>query len=176
MQLSFNLKNMHFEKLNEAHANSLLAFELENRDFFEDLISPRDTNFFSESGISEHINDLLDEDYQHKACSFVLTENKSIIARANIKNIKADGSAEIGYRVAKVASGKGVGSFCVQHLVSFCQSLKLEKINALVMNNNPASERVLLKNKFELFLCLPNEYIHKGLPMHGLKYVRTLKG
>lgn len=161
---------MIFEYLNESHARKLLAFELENREHFESFIAPRDISFYSHPGVKKHIAEL-----QHlSAKSFILFKNSVIIARANIKNIQLNGNAEIGYRVSKCATGQGIGTICVKYLVSISRELDLKFLSAYVINNNPASKKVLLNNGFYLDLCIPNGFEHQGKSFHGFKYLRAV--
>ena len=162
--------SMLFESLNESHASKLLAFELENRKHFESFIEPRSESFYSLSGVQKHIVDLQNLSGE----SFVLLENGVVLARANIKNIQSKGNAEIGYRVGKSATGKGIGTACVKHIVSIAKELGLNCLSAFVINNNPASEKVLLNNGFHLDLCIPNGFKHLGKSFHGFKYLRAV--
>jgi len=165
---------MLFESLNKSHADQLLAFEMENRAFFESVIAPREEVFYSPTGALEHIENLLHLNSQSLAYPYVLVQNGSIIARANIKEMQSDDVAEIGYRVGKTHVGKGVGSLCVAHLVNAGINLGLKQLSAFVINNNPASEKVLLKNGFRLNLYIPNGFVHLGRLCHGFNYRREL--
>ncbi len=165
---------MLFESLNKSHAYQILAFELENREFFESVIAPREEIFYSLAGVLEHIENLLTLNSQSFIYPYVLVQNGSIIARANIKEMQSGGVAEIGYRVGKTHAGKGVGSLCVAHLVNTGINLGLKQLSAFVINNNPASEKVLLKNGFRLNLCIPNGFVHQGRLFHGFNYRREL--
>jgi len=71
----------------------------------------------------------------------VLVQNNCIIARANIKKVHPNGTAEIGYRVGRNVTGKGIGSRCVTHLVNTGINLVLNQLSAVVLNNNPASSQ-----------------------------------
>lgn len=165
---------MFFESLNKSHADQLLAFELENREFFESVIAPREEVFYSPAYVLAHIENLLNLNRQSLNYPYVLVQNGSIIARANIKEMQSGGVAEIGYRVGKIHAGKGIGSLCVAHLVNTGINLGLKQLSAFVINNNPASEKVLLKNGFRLDLCLPNRFVHQGRLCHGFNYRREL--
>lgn len=161
---------MHFESLNESHARKLLAFELENREHFESFIAPRDISFFSPMGVQQHIREV----QSNSGKFFVLLKNDAIIARANIKCIQFNGQAEIGYRVGKHETGKGIGTICVKYLIDVAKEQGLDFLTAVVMDNNVASEKVLLNNGFQLDLCIPNGFLHQGKSMHGFKYLRPV--
>ncbi|WP_284218622.1 GNAT family N-acetyltransferase [Agaribacter marinus] len=165
---------MLFESLNETHTDKLLAFELENREYFESFIASREETFYSLTGVSNHIQELQDLQQKSEAMSFVLMQEGCVIARANIKNIQLNGSAEIGYRVGIGASNRGIGSLCVNHLVCISENLNLKHLSAFVIDNNPASKKVLLKNGFHLDLCIPNSFEHQGQFYHGFEYLHIL--
>ncbi len=161
---------MRFELLNESHAHKLLAFELESRKHFESFIASRDDSFYSLTGVLNHIAEL-----KHlSGKSFVVLKGGVIVARANVRNIQSNGNAEIGYRVGKHSVGKGIGTVCVKYLISAAKELDLKTISAFVINNNPASEKVLLNSGFHLDLCIPNGFEHQGKSFHGFKYLRAV--
>ncbi|MEE3058168.1 MAG: GNAT family protein, partial [Pseudomonadota bacterium] len=82
-------------------------------------------------------------------------------ARANIKN-RAGDKAEIGYRVAEKDCGKGIASRCVSFLIEEAKSMGIKLLTAEVMDNNAASEKVLIKNGFSPKLCFRRKYRHLG--------------
>ncbi|WP_448568961.1 GNAT family N-acetyltransferase [Thalassotalea ganghwensis] len=159
---------MHFESLGQHHAPALLTFELKNKAYFEAFIAAREQGFYTTHGISQHIDQLANTNNQR---AFILLSQGEIIARANLKEI-VNSQAEIGYRVAQQASGKGIATLCVNHLINEASTLSIALLNAFVMDNNKASEHVLKKNNFNLNLCLPNHYDHHGKKLHGFIYQR----
>ncbi|QSX31174.1 GNAT family N-acetyltransferase [Shewanella cyperi] len=149
---------MTFELLSPKHACALLRFELENRDYFETLIAPRPVGFLSEQGIARHIDAQLSAHELKRARSLVLLDGQSIIARANLKELDDKRhSGELGYRVAAAHTGKGVASLCVAELARLAAGpLGLKQLYAYVLENNPASSRVLLKHNFSELAFIPD--------------------
>ena len=167
---------MHFESIAEKHVLSLLDFEHKNKDYLEKSIAPRDEGFYSLEGVGYHINELLYLQKQRKACGYVLIgdhQDKSIIARANLKNIIGN-TAEIGYRVAEKESGKGIASRCVRFLIEQAKVSGLTMLTAEVMDNNPASDKVLIKNGFAPTICFPRKYRHRGVVYNSIYYELAL--
>ena len=162
---------MHFESLHQTHAEALLLFEKQNRAFFERVITARDDAFYSMDGVRQHINLLT---RANDADAYLLIDGSEIIARANLKQIQANHDAEIGYRVSQSVAGKGVGSRCVDFVIRQARKRQLTQLYAYVMANNPASEKVLVNNGFEITLCLPDEFVHQGRTLNGFKYQRQL--
>ena len=160
---------MHFERIDPKHVLSLLDFENRNRHFFETYIAPRDNAFYSLDGVGNHISELQYLAKCNRALSFVLIGNNRIVARANLKNIESK-CAEIGYRVSEEATGKGVASLCVEFLISEAKRNGIVSIKAEVMDNNRASDKVLLKNSYVPTLCYLKKYLHNNTPINSVLY------
>ncbi len=158
---------MKFERLGLKHTEQLLAFELENKAWFESLIAARAPDTYTTQGIEKHVQNFLTLMKREKLYSLVLIDEENIIARANLKEINySKNSAYIGYRVAKAATGQGIASLCVKKLCEVSEKeFQLTQLNALVLDNNPASCRVLIKNGFSLWKHLENFE-----QLHGVQY------
>lgn len=167
---------MKFENINQSHAQALLRFEFNNRQYFESMIAPRPEGFFTIEGIQAHIDELACAHKKSSGHSLVLLDGDEIMARANIKNINAETkSAEIGYRVAETHLGKGIASTCVSKLIQVADDLlSLESLCAYVLENNPASARVLVKNQFKQTAYLPEYISHKDSVLDCVKYERAI--
>lgn len=147
---------MKFETLNSSHSKQLLDFELENKTWFESFIAPRDADFYSNVGVSKHIAALEATMRAKHGYSAVLIQNDAIVARANLKDV-TDDTAYIGYRVAKNMTSQGIASLCVAQLIKVAaQQYNLTTLRAQVLNNNPASERVLQKFAFRAVSTQPD--------------------
>lgn len=165
---------MEFVILNKIHASQLLDFELENKHWFESFIEPRLSDFYSENGINEHIEYLINQMNVGKAYCGVLIENNKIVARANLRDI-LNQTAYVGYRVAKNSTSKGVASYCLSQLLEIAKNkLGVKQLKAQVLENNPASMHVLQKLGFQAlstkanFLTLHNKKL--SCIEYGLKY------
>ncbi|PKG80912.1 N-acetyltransferase [Colwellia sp. 75C3] len=140
---------MEFVKLSRYHANLLLDFELKNKQWFDSLIEPRDKSFYSQQGITDHIDSLIKQMENGAGYSGVLVQNNTIVARANLKDISKN-EAFVGYRVAEDFTSKGAASYCLSQLVSIAQSkLNITMLKARVLENNPASMHILKKFGFQ---------------------------
>lgn len=147
---------MKLEVLSKHHTKQLLAFELNNKAWFESLIAPRDDSFYTEKGVAEHIELSQENMAQGLAYSSVLIANNTIVARANLKDISGK-SAVIGYRVAKKHISQGLASYCLSELIAIAKNkFNLEYITAQVLENNPASMRVLQKHHFQIISTTAN--------------------
>jgi len=147
---------MVFEALCQSHVNMLLDFELKNKEWFESFIEPRSNDFYSHSGVSKHIDSLLNQINSGNAFCGIVLKHNAIVARANLKNI-SDQSAYVGYRVGKDFTSQGVASYCLEKLIDIGKSkLNLKQLKAQVLNNNPASMHILHKFGFEAIGTKPN--------------------
>jgi len=141
-----------FETLSDKHLDYLFQFELENREWFESLISSRGDDFYTYSGVKNHISDSVFKSELGTHYSAVLIVDDAIVARGNLKDICTENnSCSIGYRVAKEYAGRGYASYCLAELIRIANnSYSINKIEAQVLDNNPASIAVLKKQGFEV--------------------------
>lgn len=141
---------MIFETLSEKHLDLLFQFELENREWFESVISPREDYFYTHSGVQRHIFDSVLKMKLGSHYSGVLIQKDQIVARGNLKNIcHKKNSCSVGYRVAENSTGKGYATYCLTKLIRIASGLySLNELEALVLDNNPTSKAVLQKLKF----------------------------
>lgn len=155
------------EPLRPDHADKVLAFELANRSYFAASISDRGDAFFDE--FAQQFQELLAEmPRRHDAYYVLVAADGSILGRFNLYGIE-DGTAELGYRVAERAAGRGVATMGVQELCQVAGSEHgVRKLRAKTTYENVASQRVLIKSGF----VANNEADVAGRP--GIWYERAL--
>lgn len=144
------MKNVRIRTLCRDDASQLLAFELDNRHWFERHIEPRHPSFYTLHGVGSHIDEYLQAHARGNWHPCVILHGDDIVGRANLKDIDTDSaSAEIGYRIAEHAAGKGLATRAVKHLMELARSQwHLARLKADVTANNAASSRVLEKCGF----------------------------
>ncbi|HEY7907980.1 MAG TPA: GNAT family N-acetyltransferase [Thermomicrobiales bacterium] len=129
------------------HAPALLAFERENRAYFAAVVPDRGDEFFAEFD-TRHAQ-LLEwqaagTDYFH----LLVAEGGEVVGRVNLFKV-ADGSAELGYRIAKKAAGQGLATAAVRKVRELAATeYGLTRLHARVTLDNPASRKVLEHNGF----------------------------
>ena len=129
------------------HAPALLAFERENRVYFAASVPDRGDEFFSEFD-TRHAQ-LLEcqaagTDYFH----LLVAEGGEVVGRVNLFEV-ADGSAELGYRIAQKAAGQGLATAVVRKVRELAATeYGLSRLRARVTLDNPASRKVLEHNGF----------------------------
>jgi [ribosomal protein S5]-alanine N-acetyltransferase len=129
------------------HAPALLAFERDNRAYFAASVPDRGDEFFAEFD-SRHVQ-LLERqaagtDYFH----LLVAEGGEVVGRVNLYEV-ADGSAELGYRIARKAAGQGLATGAVRKVCELAATeYGLTRLRARVTLDNPASRTVLEHNGF----------------------------
>lgn len=166
------MKSISLRLLNKQDCYELLQFELVNRNWFEQFIAPRPNSFYSVSGVEQHIDQCL-QLYQSQQMypTLIIDREKKIVGRANLHKIdRLKGQAEIGYRIAQLAAGKGLTTLAIQQLVEIAFNvLNLKRLDAVVLNNNPASKRVLEKLNFKAVAEMSGQVEIQNKNFDGLK-------
>ena len=164
--------SLQFETLSDKHLDLLFQFELENRNWFESLISSRGNDFYTYSGVKSHISDSVLKTILGKQYSAVLIVDDIIVARGNLKDICTENnSCTIGFRVAEKYAGKGYASHCLSELIRIANnSYLINKLEAQVLDNNPTSIAVLKKQGFGMLFHEPNFTEIKGVQLGCTTY------
>ena len=135
------------QRLRADHAPAVLAFELANRAYFAVSISDRGDEFYRQ--FTEQHNAMLAEQ-EAGTCAFhvLVAEDGSVLGRFNLFNIE-DGTAELGYRVARHVAGRGVATAAVRDLCRVAAAqYGLRTLRAATSYGNVASQKVLIKAGF----------------------------
>ncbi|WP_232699319.1 GNAT family N-acetyltransferase [Brevibacillus daliensis] len=152
----FNLQiigpRLYLQLLSPLHAESLLTYFTENRQFHEPFVPVRDDSFFSLEHVTNLVNQkhLVDTDQKYMFGLFTNNEHQLIgkltlsqICRGPFQN------AYLGYDVHHASQGHGYMTEAVKLLIPFAfRSLSLHRIQANVMPHNTASISVLTKAGF----------------------------
>jgi ribosomal-protein-alanine N-acetyltransferase len=135
------------QRLAAGHAPSVLAFELANRAYFAASISDRGDEFFEQ--YTDRYRALLAEQDAGTGAFYVLVAaDGSVLGRFNLL-FAGDGTAELGYRVAQLAAGRGVATATVRELCQLAAARHgLRTLKAAVSRDNAASQKVLTKAGF----------------------------
>jgi ribosomal-protein-alanine N-acetyltransferase len=155
------------ERLRAGHAPALLAFEQENRAYFAASITDRGDAYFLE--FDERLAMLLAEQDEGICHFHVLAEaDGTIVGRINLIDV-TDGSAELGYRIAERAAGRGLATAAVRSVCTLAAGeYGLTSLTARTTLDNAASRTVLERTGF----ALVGETMVAGNP--GLRFVREL--
>ena len=136
------------------NAAALLAFELENRAFFEARINARDPDYYRLASVEAAIDALLCDAKNDKGFGYLIMLADSIVGRINLTQIERAyyNRAQLGYRLAEAENGKGYAKVAIaQVLQKAFHEHGLYRIEAHVGQHNPASRTVLERNGFSVF-------------------------
>ncbi len=129
------------------HAPALLAFERENRAYFAASIPDRGDEFFAEFD-TQYAQQLALQAAGTNYLHVLVTERGEVVGRVNLYEV-ADGSAELGYRIAQKAAGQGLATAAVRQVRELAATAYgLTRLRARVTLDNPASRKVLEHNGF----------------------------
>jgi ribosomal-protein-alanine N-acetyltransferase len=129
------------------HAPAVLAFERENRAYFAASIPDRGDEFFAEFD-SRYAHLLAGQAAGTEYLHVLVTERGEVVGRVNLTDV-AEGSAELGYRIAQKAAGQGLATAAVRQVrARAATEYGLSRLRARVTLDNPASRKVLEHNGF----------------------------
>lgn len=155
------------QRLHADHVPALLAFERENREHFAASVPDRGDDYFAR--FDERHAALLAEQATG-LCHFhvVVDGDGRVLGRVNLVDV-ADGSAELGYRIAKSAAGRGLATAAVREVCARAAAeYGLTELRARTTVDNAASRAVLARTGF----TATGDIVLDGRP--GIAYIRPL--
>jgi len=133
--------------LRPGHAQAVLAFELANRSYFAASISDRGDEYFDQFA-DRHGALLAEQEAGAGAYYVVVAADGSVLGRFNLYRFSG-GTAELGYRVAQHAAGRGLATATVRELSRLAAARHgLRTLRAATSLDNTASQKVLAKAGF----------------------------
>ncbi|MBS4207258.1 GNAT family N-acetyltransferase [Bacillus sp. FJAT-50079] len=139
------------EKLHAKDLEKLFDFELENRDFFEEMVPGRGDDYYIYETFKRRNEALMNEQARGLMYFYLIKNTEGLIlGRMNVVDIeKSEGVGHIGYRVGKAYTGKGIANKGLGLFLKTISKLGIKKILAKTTTNNIASQKVLEKNGFK---------------------------
>lgn len=148
-----NGESIYVRLVQESDAQSLLALELRNRDFFQNFTGTREEAFYTLEGQIDRIKSAMALKEEDRGYAFVIAKKGqdeiigevilSEVVRVNLQ------SCWIGYFLDKEHNGKGYMTEAVKLVVDYAfDTLGLHRLEAGVMPHNIGSIKVLLKAGF----------------------------
>ncbi|MGW0120979.1 GNAT family N-acetyltransferase [Streptomyces sp. NPDC003327] len=137
------------ERLRPDHASALLVFERENRGFFAARVPDRGDAYFEEFD-ARHRELIEAQDAGEIHFHVLVAEDGEIVGRINLLNVDPrTGSAELGYRLAEKATGRGFATLGVREVCRLAVAeYGLSRLTAFVTVGNDASSAVLARAGF----------------------------
>lgn len=140
--------NIRLALLTPEDAAPLLAFERENRAFFESMVPGRGDAYYRPEVFQERHESLLGEQQRGDSRFYLIKDQAgTILGRVNLIGTGQPG--ELGYRVGEAQNGKGVAAKAVSLLLAELPAIGIECVEAKTTEENMASQRVLEKNGFQ---------------------------
>ncbi|WP_223531038.1 GNAT family N-acetyltransferase [Pseudomonas sp. GL-R-19] len=147
------MESFSVRELKKTDAQALLAFEVDNREWFESHIDARAPAFYSLQGVADHIESYLSDFAIGAWHPFVIEDSSQrIVGRANLKSIDSStGTAQVGYRIAQSACGRGLATLALRHLIQEAKTRwGLTQLVAFAYKDNLGSRKVLDRCGFQL--------------------------
>ncbi|MGW7067493.1 GNAT family N-acetyltransferase [Streptomyces sp. NPDC054855] len=135
------------QRLRSDHAPALLAFERENRAYFAKSVPDRGDAYFTEFD-ARHTSLLAEQ--ADGTCHFhvLVDEDGEVVGRVNLVDV-ADGEAELGYRIAERAAGRGLATSAVRQVCELAATeYGLRALRAATDADNAGSRAVLARSGF----------------------------
>lgn len=143
------LEPFRVEPLRPDHATALLAFEQENRAYFAASIPDRGDSFFAEFD-ALHRERLAEQAAGLCFFHLVVDDAGAVLGRVNLVDV-AEGAADLGYRIAERATGRGLATAAVREVRTLAATTYgLRSLRAAATVDNAASRTVLTRTGFRL--------------------------
>lgn len=129
------------------HAAALRAFESENRAYFAESVPDRGDAYFT--GFAARHEALLAEQAAGLGWFHLVVDGDGeVLGRVNLIDA-ADGEAELGFRIARKAAGRGLATDVVRRIcVRAASEYGLTSLRAAATLDNAASRAVLIRAGF----------------------------
>ncbi|MET9348960.1 GNAT family N-acetyltransferase [Streptomyces termitum] len=131
------------------HAPALLAFERENRAFFAARVPDRGDAYFAE--FAARHRELVEAQEAGEIHFHLLVDPAgAVLGRVNLVDVDpVAGTAELGYRLAEAATGRGLATSGVREVARLArEEYGLRRLTAVVSHGNDASRAVLVRAGF----------------------------
>ncbi|MFD9406464.1 GNAT family N-acetyltransferase [Streptomyces sp. NPDC059989] len=156
------------KRLQLDHAPALLDFERANRAYFAASVPDRGDHYFAHFD-ARHAELLAEQAAGLHFFHVLVGDGGEILGRVNLVDV-ADGSAELGYRIAERAAGRGLATAAVREAcVLAARGYGLTELRAVTTLDNAASLAVLARTGF----TPGEEFVLDGRP--GRRFVRDLR-
>lgn len=129
------------------HAPALLSFEEANRAYFAAVVPDRGDAYFRDFE-ARHAALLAEQASGDCFFHVLVGDGGEILGRVNLVDV-ADGGAELGYRIAEKATGRGLATRAVRQVCDLAvTAYGLTGLRAETTFDNPGSHAVLLRTGF----------------------------
>ncbi|WP_268966649.1 GNAT family N-acetyltransferase [Paraburkholderia antibiotica] len=134
--------------------DALLAFEVDNRAYFEQWINARPDDYYSACAVRDAIATATSDRDADRAYQYLVWFDDTIVGRVNLVGVTRPyfNKATLGYRIGSRFAGHGYASRAVRLAMDIAAAeLNLSRVEAVVRPENIGSMRVLERNGFVAF-------------------------
>ncbi|MDX8363362.1 GNAT family N-acetyltransferase [Cytobacillus sp. IB215316] len=165
------------EQLDVTDAHNLYKFELQNREFFEEMVPSRGDDYYGLEVFKKRHETLLEEQAQGSSYFYLIkSTDGSIVGRINLVDIdKSQKIGHLGHRVGQLYTRKGVAKKAVKLLLEKLTDQDIIQVKAKTTTNNIASQKVLEKNGFKHSKSYDEESEMNGQKLNFVYYTWTNK-
>ncbi|GHF97845.1 GNAT family N-acetyltransferase [Streptomyces filamentosus] len=137
------------ERIRSDHAPAVLAFEAENRAFFAGRVPDRGDAYFADFD-TRHRELVEAQEAGELHFHVLVAEGGEVLGRINLNDVDPEaGTAELGYRLAEKATGRGLATYGVREVIRrAAEEYGLRRLTAVVSHGNDASRAVLARAGF----------------------------
>jgi ribosomal-protein-alanine N-acetyltransferase len=136
------------QRLTADHATELLRFERENRAYFARFISDRGDDYFA-TFAEQHAELLAEQAAGRRHLHLLVDDGGAVLGRFNLVDITDDGAADLGFRMAEHAAGRGLATAAVGQICELARTeYGLHRLFAGAHLDNLGSRTVLARNGF----------------------------
>lgn len=156
------------EPVSMANAKEILAFELENRSYFESMLPSRGDDYYVYENFIKIIGEICeDQRLGTLYMNIIRNAENEMVGRVNLFPIELEGHSrafELGYRIAEKHQGKGYATEAVKQLMHLAfEVFEIDCVQALTAPHNLASQNILIKNDFAFIKRIPNDVEVNGV-------------
>ncbi|MDX8046482.1 GNAT family N-acetyltransferase [Gracilibacillus sp. S3-1-1] len=168
--------DLKIEQLQYDDAEKLLAFELENRDFFEEMVPSRGDEYYKVDIFNKQLQNLLDEQVEGLSYYHLIKSKEgTILGRINLVDIDhSQQLGHVGYRVGKAYTGSGIASEALRLLIESMSKQGIRKLLAKTTTNNIASQKILTRNGFEQVTTDTEEFEMNGQTVKFIYFRKSI--
>lgn len=171
------LQTLTISPVHPEHTLAVLAFETENREYFEQWITTRGDDYYNEPSVMKSLEHALVVAHLGQERHYLVWLESEVVGRVTLRHIDQHylHQATLGYRFSQRHAGQGFATAAVNTVMSLaCTNLHLLRLNAVVAEGNTASQRIMEKCHFRVVNRTPAHTILKGKQMDVLHYTREL--
>ncbi|MCC7599291.1 GNAT family N-acetyltransferase [Janthinobacterium sp. FW305-129] len=149
-----DLDRLQLQTPTSADLPALLAFELDNRAYFESWVTARAPSYYTAEGIATAIEQAQREREKDTAHQYLATLDGQIIGRVNLTAVTRPyfNKAALGYRIGERFGGRGYATRVVALLLQEAfGALDLWRLEATARPQNMGSIAVMQRNGFHQY-------------------------